>query len=350
MTEGMITTITEATMRETTRFTSRIAVVVAVMTVGGASAFADARHLETTGTRDEARASIVVRDRAAVSTTAAEAQPADRQRDVSPGAVRPERSDRTVRGRELSVSGARPVAIDQDRRDRGTRGRELSVNGTRPEAIDLDRSDRVVQGREGAEARPAVEQNRYNQVDRAGNQGRGYEQRDRRGGAAQSQHGSQYDNHYGNSSGGGHGKRAPHYQQGQVSKVRPYNHGYRVWIHGSPYPYYVPAAYWRPGYFNVGMTIRVGGYYNASGWYDYYGDYECNSIAEKRMRGVVEDIDYRHGRILLDVVGGGEVTIDVRDRYEDVRPGDYVVVYGNWNRWGRFVAIDVDVIDRDYRW
>lgn len=339
-------------MRTSTRYTSRIAVVVAFMTFAGASAFADSRHPETTKTRDKGRASIVARDRAAVATPAAEVQPVGRHREEAPTVVRSDRSDRGVRGRELSVNGSRPEAIDQDRRDRGTRGRELSVNGTRPVAIDQDRPDRVVQERGiTTGSRPVVvDQNRSTQVDRTANQGRGNEQRDRRGNTTRNEQYGRNSNQHPNSGHVDQRKRAPHYSHGQVSKVRPYNNGYRVWIHGSPYPYFVPAAYWRPGYFNVGMTIRVGGYYNASGWYDYYGDYECNTIAEKRMRGVVEYIDYRRGEILLDVVGGGEVTIEMRDRSERVYEGDYVVVYGNWNRWGRFVALDVDVIDRDNRW
>ncbi|MFA6955638.1 MAG: hypothetical protein WC538_07190 [Thermoanaerobaculia bacterium] len=338
-------------MRKSTRYTSRIAVVVAFMTVAGASAFADSRHPETTATRDKARAAVVARDRAPVATPDAGVRPVGRQREKAPAVVRSDRSDRGVRGRELSVNGARPEAIDQDRRDRGTRGRELSVNGARPVAIDQDRSDRVVQGRETNGSRPVVaDQNRSAQVDRAGNQGRGYEQRDRRGNATRGEQYGRGNSQHSTSGHVDHGKRAPHYSHGQVSKVRPYNNGYRVWIHGSPYPYFVPVAYWRPGYFNVGMTIRVGGYYNPSGWYDYYGDYECNTIAEKRMRGVVEYVDYHRGEILLDVVGGGEVTIELRDRYERVYEGDYVVVFGNWNRWGRFVALDVDVIDRDHRW
>jgi hypothetical protein len=196
-----------------------------------------------------------------------------------------------------------------------------------------DRSGRSRDGREFEDREGAAERERSYELSNSSTRGRGREQRDR------------YEH-----DGGDRGKRAPHYAQGKVAKVKPYNNGYRVWIHGSSHPYYVPQAYWRPGYFNVGMTVRVGGYYNPSGWYDYYGDYECNTISEQRMRGIVEDVDYRRGELLLDMVGGGYVTIDVSHRREPVRPGDYVVVYGNWNRWGRFVALDVDIIDRAYRW
>jgi hypothetical protein len=347
----MITAITEANMRETTRFTSRFALVVAFVTVAGTSAFADHRHPQTTGTRDEARASIVARDGAAVTTPAGDESGVGRQRDESPRAMRSGRSDRGVHGRDVGVEQARPVVVEQDRSDRVVRGRELPVNRVRPGAIDLDRTDRAVQGREGAEAQQAVaDRNRSGEVDRSENRGHGYEQRGHGEDAGRNGRWGRDQNRYSNSGAVDHGKRAPYYAHGQVSKVRPYNNGYRVWIHGSPYPYFVPSVYWRPGYFNVGMTVRVGGYYNPSGYYDYYGDYECNTIAEKRMRGVVEYVDYRRGELLLDVDGGGEVTVELRDRYEHVHEGDYVMLYGDWNRWGRFVALDVDVIDRDYRW
>lgn len=298
-------------MNETTRFTSRIAVALAVATFAGASAFADSRHPKTTDGRDEARASVVDRaERAAVSAPAGAPAPMARGRADSPRPVVSKRNDRADRSNR------------SDRARGGTTSRDRAVTRDEESSYDLrDASDK---------GRGRGHQQQYDQQPRGG--------RDRG------------NDHHGYSAGGTHGKRAPYYAHGRVSKVKPYNNGYRVWVAGSPYPYYVPQAYWRPGYFNVGMTIRVGGYYNPAGWYDYYGDYECDSIAEERMRGVVERIDYFRNEILLDVVGGGYVTVYNHDRHARVRPGDYIVVYGDWKRNGSFVALDVDIIDRAYRW
>ncbi|MCM2316150.1 MAG: hypothetical protein NDJ92_13470 [Thermoanaerobaculia bacterium] len=148
-----------------------------------------------------------------------------------------------------------------------------------------------------------------------------------------------------------HSKRAPYYAHGRVSKIHPHGNGYRVWVHGAPYPFFVPAAYYHHGHFSIGMTIRVGGYYNPRGYYDYYGDYASDAIAGEALRGVIERIDHRRGEFVMNLAGrGGYVTVLMPERCERIWEGDYVVVYGDWSRGGRFIAGDIDVIDDRYRW
>lgn len=143
-------------------------------------------------------------------------------------------------------------------------------------------------------------------------------------------------------------RRAPRYVTGRIERVRHWNDGYRVWIVGAPYPFYVPIAYWDAGRFSVGLTIRVGGYYNPGGYYEYNGDYYDRSPSAKRYRGTVLRAEHGGDRIVMRLAGTGRImTISSRDRWERVRRGDRIVVYGGYEpHWGLFVARDVDVIDR----
>ena len=136
----------------------------------------------------------------------------------------------------------------------------------------------------------------------------------------------------------------------------PYGGGFRVWIGGAPYPFFVPRAFWNPGRFRIGVSINLGGYYNPLGYYDYYdggGYYGAPAYSQGVLRGTVESIDYRRGTFVLrNEASGSFVTIDNRGRgYRDVRPGDYVEVQGDWTRSGFFEAYDVALLDdgRDYR-
>ena len=307
----MITSITEANMNESRHFTSRIAVVFAAVALVGTSAFADSRHPKTTESRGGGRATIQ-RDRADTPAPARVGrEDANRPRPVVTG-----RSDsRQAR----PVIGDRSDRFRKDGDDRGsekgrTHGRGNEVNRPREES------------RRGSQhARPDN-----------GSRGRSWDRgNDRRAPSYGSQH----------------TKQAPYYAHGRVSKVHPYGNGHRVWVHGATYPFFVPAAYYHHGHFNVGMMIRVGGYYNPRGYYDYYGDYASNAIAGEALRGVVESVDYRRGEFVMNLAGrGGYVTVLIPDRGERIWEGDYVVVYGDWSRGGRFIAGDVDVIDDRYRW
>lgn len=352
----MIALITEANMNESRHFTSRIAVVFAAVALVGASAFADSRHPKTTDSRGGGRATVQ-RGR----TQAPEPAPAARGNDEQKRPVIAGRSNRSnggviergavreggaVREREqerafdLSPTRAeRPGRVAQDRAGQSTRD---------------EHQDRGVQDRAGQQG-SRDDRNGQGEHDRAGQQG-SRNDREGRGAFDRGGQGSRGEN-WNRGNGGGshsygnsHGKRQPYYAHGRVSKVHPYGNGYRVWVHGAPYPFFVPAAYYHHGHFGIGMPIRLGGYYNPRGYYDYYGDYESSAIAGQRLRGVVERVDPRRGEFVLNLSGpGGYVTVRMREHVR-LWEGDYVVVYGDWSRNGRFVARAVDVIDDDYRW
>ena len=137
-----------------------------------------------------------------------------------------------------------------------------------------------------------------------------------------------------------HGRK-PHYAHGRVSRVHRHGHGYRVWVHGSRYPFFIPAAHYHRDRFRVGLMIRLGGYYNDAGYYDYYD----GSRAE--LYGIVESVDYRRNTFVVrNEATGSFVTVVARDYEADrLRAGDVVELYGDWTRSGLFHARDVDLLD-----
>ena len=146
---------------------------------------------------------------------------------------------------------------------------------------------------------------------------------------------------------GSYGNRQHYYTNGRISRISRYGGGFRIWIVGAPYPFFVPEAYYYRNHFRVGLSIGIGGYYNPLGYYDYYDgrDYSSGDI-----RGVVESVDYRRDTFVVrNEATGSFVTVEMRDRRGDVRPGDYVEVSGDWTRSGVFVAYDVDFVDDGYR-
>jgi hypothetical protein len=158
------------------------------------------------------------------------------------------------------------------------------------------------------------------------------------------------------------GGRAPAFYSGRVSRYERWNNGFRVWIGGAPYPFFVPEAYFRIHPFHVGLSIRLGGYYNPLGYYDYYdgpyydGGYYNSTVTAGDLRGVVESVDYRRGTLVLrDDVSGNFVTAQMRGRdrvMDTLRTGDYVVLSGDWVRGGVFEAYRADLLNDgngDYR-
>jgi hypothetical protein len=139
-----------------------------------------------------------------------------------------------------------------------------------------------------------------------------------------------------------HHRGQPHYAHGRVSRVHRHGNGYRVWIHGARYPFFIPAAHYHRDRFRVGLTIRLGGWYNDAGYYDYY---DGRSSAE--LYGVVESVDYRRNSFVVrNEATGSFVTVVARDREADrLRAGDVVELYGVWTRSGLFQARDVDLLD-----
>lgn len=132
--------------------------------------------------------------------------------------------------------------------------------------------------------------------------------------------------------------------RGRVSRVDRHGRGYRVYVGGARYPFYVPDRHYRRDRFRVGVTINIGGIYNPGGYYDYYEDDYGYSRAD--LRGVVQDVDRRRGAFVLRDERSGRY-ITVLDRDDDrVRRGDYVELNGEWGRGGVFRAYDIDVLDR----
>jgi hypothetical protein len=154
------------------------------------------------------------------------------------------------------------------------------------------------------------------------------------------------------------GGRAPSFYSGRVSRYERWNGGFRVWLGGAPYPFFVPEAYFRIHPFRVGVSLSLGGYYNPLGYYDYYdgpyndGGYYNNynsTITAGDLRGVVESVDYRRGTIVIrDDISGNFVTSQMRGRdrvMDTLRPGDYVVLSGDWVRGGVFEAYRADLLN-----
>lgn len=143
--------------------------------------------------------------------------------------------------------------------------------------------------------------------------------------------------------------------RGRISRFEHERGGYRIWIDGGRFPVWIPEA--RIGLFprlRVGLSLNFGGYYDPLGYleaYDYYdagsygyGAYDSGTYSSGLLRGVVETVDYRRGTLVLrDEVSGNFVTTLIRDRrLEDLRPGDYAEISGDWTRNGVFEGLRLE--------
>ncbi|HEU4886242.1 MAG TPA: hypothetical protein VFV49_00040 [Thermoanaerobaculia bacterium] len=152
-----------------------------------------------------------------------------------------------------------------------------------------------------------------------------------------------------------YGNRSPFRYSGRVHRVYPYGGGYRVWLTGCQYPFFIPSAYYHRNRFRVGVTIALGGFYNSRGYYDYYDGYDDgyydSRTSRGELRGVVESVDYRRETFVVrNEATGSFVTVVMRDRGRDpVRAGDYVELGGDWTRSGLFEAYRVDIVDYEHR-
>lgn len=321
---------------------SRIGVALVVTALAGASAFAESRPSNETRSRreeggrirrgsSEGRSTASPRDNSSNASRRREAT-VERRSERSPRSPRAE-SDRT--DARVEVRGERsPRSNDRDRSDRNIdrsdRNRDRSTR-------DIDRStrdsDRSVDRRSDSRDRGSYDRDRSSSRDsrgRGGSYDRGRD--DRRSDRSPSWGRS---NHY----------RQPYYSRGRVSRVHRHGGGYRVWIVGAPYPFYIPLAHWHHHRFRVGLSINIGGYYNSGGYYDYY-----DGRSDGAIRGVVESVDYRRDSFIVrNDATGSFVTVLSRDRRLDVRAGDYVELEGEWTRSGVFTAWDVDFLDDGYR-
>ena len=323
-------------MNNTKRLAAQVAGAVAIATLVGASAFAESRPLNTT---DDSR------------STQAYARRDDRGRNHS--------SDR-----HDTRSNTR-----SDRRDQG-----------RPQA-QVDRSgDR---GRAQSDVYRNTDRSRtQNDVYRNGDRGRTQSETFRNGGAERFQSnayrngGNERSQSYGNRSSisafDSRGRQSMSFG-GRISRFSHERGGYRVWVDGGRFPLWIPEA--RISLFprlRVGLSLRVGGYYDPLGFieaYDYYdgygaggygaggygsvgygaggygaGGYGAGGYSSGVLRGVVETVDYRRGTMVLrDDVSGNFVTAIIRDRrLESLRPGDYAEISGDWNRSGVFEALRLE--------
>ncbi len=141
---------------------------------------------------------------------------------------------------------------------------------------------------------------------------------------------------------------------GRINRFTHERGGYRIWLDGGRYPVWIPEA--RIGLFprlRVGLSLNFGGYYDPLGYveaYDYYDGagygYE-NTYSSGLLRGVVETVDYRRGTLVIrDDTSGNFVTALIRDRrLEDLRPGDYAEISGDWTRNGVFEALRLENVD-----
>jgi len=158
------------------------------------------------------------------------------------------------------------------------------------------------------------------------------------------------------------GHRQPFFARGRVEHIRPCNGGFRIWIGGAPFPFFVPSAFYYRNHFRLGLTIGLGGYYNPLGYYDYYdgydggyygydrGYYDARGYSNGTLRGTVESVDYRRNTFVIrNEATGSFVTIEMRQRLTDVRAGDYVELSGDWTRSGVFEAYTADLLSDQYR-
>ena len=157
-----------------------------------------------------------------------------------------------------------------------------------------------------------------------------------------------------------HDGRRNYSTYGRVTRYERYRGGYRVWV-GGGYPFYVPEARWRSFPLRVGISVRLGGYWNVGGYYDVYdyGPYDGSYGGYRTsgdVRGIVEEVDYRRGTaVVRDDIYGDFITVVLRgrdSRLGSLRRGDNVTLGGDWTR-GVFYAYSVldqryDRYDRRY--
>ena len=325
--------ILEANVRKNKHLAATVAAALAVATLAGTSAFAETRHRQETRRGGDSR-ETVRRERSA------RAQESVRS-DESRNSRRRETTERSEASRR--PSNFRPEG-ESPRRDTTSRGGET-----------YRRNDSSSRGGETYRRNDSSSRGgeTYRRND-SSSRGESYRRGDSRGGRNDSWRNNDNNRSYGGNRGsnnrGSYGNSRPYYHRGPVTRYSRYGGGYRVWVGGAPYPFYVPLSHWRHDRFRVGLVINLGGYYR-DGYYDYYDGYDYRATSRGDLRGVVESVDYsRDTFVVRNEASGSFVTVVARDRRaRDVRPGDYVELSGSWTRGGLFSAYDVDYVDRDYR-
>ena len=319
--------ILEANVRKNKHLAAIVAAALAVATLAGTSAFAETRHRQGTQRSGDAR-ETVRRERPARAQESARSDESrnTRRRETTerseasrrPSTFRPETSRETYRRNDSSSRGESYRRNESSSRGQ-TRGETYRRNDSSSRGESYRRNDSSSRGGRNDSWRG---NNRSNGNNRS----------------------------YGNRSNGNrsYGSARPYYHRGPVTRYSRYGGGYRVWIGGAPYPFYVPLSHWHHDRFRVGLVINLGGWYR-DGYYDYYDGYDYRATSRGDLTGVVESVDYgRDTFVVRNEATGSFVTVVARDRRaRDVRPGDYVELSGSWTRNGVFSAYDVDYIDRD---
>lgn len=247
-----------------------------------------------------------------------------------------ERHDRGDRSNVQRQSGQRDTSRSYQQQQPRTETRNWDRNNNQNRSYDRNNNNRSYESNRGY-----TQQRSYD--NRGNDRNRGY---DNRG----------YNNNRGYSNRGyapSYGRGNAYYRDGRISRIERWNGGYRVWLGGLSYPYFVPEARFRAFGWRVGLSIHLGGFWNPLGYYDYYdagpyGYYPTTVTSTGYLRGVVDSVDYRRGSLVIrDDASGNFVTVMMRGsdpRFDSLRNGDYVDLSGDWVR-GYFEALSVNNID-----
>jgi hypothetical protein len=309
-------------MNITKRLAAQVAGAAAIATLMGTSAFAETRHLDTT---NDDRAQQVSDQRG------------DHRRNHSSDRQSNTQNDR--RGSSNSQS---------DRNgDRGRTQSDVYRNG--------DRSRTQSDAYRNTD-RSRVQADTYRNNDRSRTQSDAYRNGGYNGGYQRQQSYGYQNNRSSYDSRG----RQSMSVEGRINRFVHESGGYRIWVDGGRFPVWIPEA--RISLFphlRVGLSLRIGGYYDPLGYveaYDYYnggynggygngyGSAYGGGSSSGVLRGVVETVDYRRGTLVLrDDVSGNFVTAVIRDRQlETLRPGDYAEISGDWTRGGLFEGLRLE--------
>jgi len=159
------------------------------------------------------------------------------------------------------------------------------------------------------------------------------------------------------------------YGRGRIDRVVPYRGGYRVYLGGWGYPFFVPYRFYDPFRFRLGLFIGFNAFYDPLGYYSVYGwpyyGYPPPAYAGSRyyrddyrddyrnegsvVAGTVESIDLHTGTVIIIEDRSNRRTtalLPPRDRrVDDIRVGDYIELSGSWVR-GRNYDFDADQLSQ----
>jgi hypothetical protein len=317
-------------VRKNKQLSSTVVAVFAVAALAGTSAFAEDRH--TNETRSRGNAGGVVDRRGAGE---------GRERSAGNGS----------QNAAPRVTEQQRGTADRGSSNRGTYDRGSSNRGTYDRGnagvtnIDRERTRTIESdARRGGDSYRNGNRNDGNRNN--GNRNDGYRNGNNNRNDGYRNGSSRNDGYRG----GSYGNRQPYFAHGRITRIDPWNGGFRIYVGGAAYPFFVSDSYYRRNRWSVGVNIQLGGYYNPLGYYDYYdGAYEGSAYSTGALRGTVESVDYRRDTFIVrNDATGSFVTVASRSRRDEVRPGDYVEIAGDWSRSGIFEAYRVDLID-NYR-